>query len=204
MSDFKETCIWMSYRYAIGRKSIASVSHARDIARHLDWIPDNRKEFTGKDMMKEINDKLNWYPNVHFESFNNDTNDAFSIIFKWFMDNPQEDPVKFFQSSMWYINVDRGEIVAIDDYTGEINPYLYNIFSDYSDFEDWIKLANMLLNKTKKVTIEYEGKIETRDCYSWIDCKTYGNKVELDTKYADVSRGFPTWYIAPEFITSIE
>jgi hypothetical protein len=59
MSDFKETCIWMSYRYAIGRKSIASVSHARDIANHLDWIPDDRKEFTGKDMMREINDKLN-------------------------------------------------------------------------------------------------------------------------------------------------
>ena len=32
MSDFKETCIWMSYRYAIGRKAIASVMHAEDIA----------------------------------------------------------------------------------------------------------------------------------------------------------------------------
>ena len=35
MSDFKETCIWMSYRYAIGRKAIASVMHAEDIAKHM-------------------------------------------------------------------------------------------------------------------------------------------------------------------------
>ena len=46
MSDFKETCIWMSYRYAIGRKAIASVMHAEDIAKHMGWVPiENRVGF---------------------------------------------------------------------------------------------------------------------------------------------------------------
>ena len=38
MSDFKETCIWMSYRYAIGRKTIASLMHAEDIAKHMEGV----------------------------------------------------------------------------------------------------------------------------------------------------------------------
>lgn len=47
MSDFKETCIWMSCRYAIGRKAIASVmhAHAEDIARHMEWVPLNNLRY---------------------------------------------------------------------------------------------------------------------------------------------------------------
>lgn len=45
MSDFKEPCIWMSYRYAIGRKAIASVMHAEDIARHMEWVPLNNLRY---------------------------------------------------------------------------------------------------------------------------------------------------------------
>ena len=56
MSDFKETCIWMSYRYAIGRKAIASVMHAEDIAKHMEWVPMDRWAFTGMDILREVND----------------------------------------------------------------------------------------------------------------------------------------------------
>ena len=52
MSDFKETCIWMSYRYAIGRKSIASLMHAEDIAKHMEWVPIDRWAFTGMEDRK--------------------------------------------------------------------------------------------------------------------------------------------------------
>ena len=31
MSDYEEDCMWMSYRYCIGRHAIASAMHANDI-----------------------------------------------------------------------------------------------------------------------------------------------------------------------------
>ena len=80
MVDFKETCIWMSYRYAIGRKSIASVSHAKDIDAHLDWIPENRRDFTARDILREVNDNVNWWKNIHIEHYTNEDNDVFTVV----------------------------------------------------------------------------------------------------------------------------
>ena len=73
ITEFEETCMWMSYRYAIGRHSIASTMHANDIANHFFYrLPNDRKEFTAFDIAREIDDSLRWkfnlfitYPNVN-------------------------------------------------------------------------------------------------------------------------------------------
>ena len=85
MSDFKETCIWMSYRYAIGRKAIASVMHAEDIAKHMGWVPMDRWAFTGMDILREVNDRIGWYKNIHIESYGDPTIDIFSVIFQFIL-----------------------------------------------------------------------------------------------------------------------
>ena len=57
---YMEDLIWMSYRYCIGRKTIAAHSHAGNIARYsFDHISDGRKRFMAKDIREEINDVLN-------------------------------------------------------------------------------------------------------------------------------------------------
>ena len=81
MSDFKETCIWMSYRYAIGRKTIAATSHAYDIAHNMDWIPKARWQFTGIDILREINFHIRCYKNIKVVSYGDPDYDVFSIIF---------------------------------------------------------------------------------------------------------------------------
>ena len=44
--SYMEDLIWMSYRYCIGRHTIAANSHAGDIAKYsFDHISENRKSF---------------------------------------------------------------------------------------------------------------------------------------------------------------
>lgn len=81
MSDFKETCIWMSCRYAIGRKAIASVMHAEDIARHMEWVPMDRWAFTGMDILREVNDRIRWYKNIHIESYGTPLSMSLALFF---------------------------------------------------------------------------------------------------------------------------
>ena len=84
--DFKETCLWMSYRYAIGRKSIAAVSHAAEIAKHLDWIPDDRWEFTAEDILREVNQSIGWTDNLTVMGLDGHREtDVFSVLFSFFV-----------------------------------------------------------------------------------------------------------------------
>ena len=204
MSDFKETCIWMSYRYAIGRKSIASVTHAQDIAKHIDWIPEDRWEFTAKDITREINEKIRWWDNVEFVSYDNGNYDAFTVIFRWFIDNPQKNPVEFFNTSKWYINCDTGEVDTITDYTPDKSKVIvkHNIFHEYTDYSGWVRLAIVLRNKPVTVEVEYEGNKETKQAWEWIDCTFNGENLRY--KYSDINNKFPDWYIAEEYIKSVK
>lgn len=208
MSDFKETCIWMSYRYAIGRKSIVSVTHAEDIAKHLDWIHPERREFTAKDIIKEINDKINWYKNIHYTSYRNEDHDVFSIIFEWYLKYPQENKVKHFVEHEWYIDIDNNRVVEIKDREDPPQArdgyyYIENIFNDYSDYVGWVNLALMLFNRTKQITLEFDGKTEIKEAYEWYDCTCWGNEIKIQKKYSEVG-SFPKWYFAPEYIKDVK
>ena len=172
MSDFKETCIWMSYRYAIGRKSIASVMHAEDIAKHIDWIPEDRREFTAQDIIREVNDKINWYKNIHMDSYTMSENDIFTVIFEWFLNNPQDDPQKFFVEHEWYVDLAKKTIdVEVRENPPQCNQYGFyskdNIFTDYSDYKGWVNLAKFLKGATHEVTVHYEGEIKKIPCIEW-------------------------------------
>ena len=75
LSEFEETCLWMSWRYAIGRNSIASVTHAHDIAMYTFWKQTiERKEFNAFDIAREIESQLNYPFNFHIEHPNVNVN----------------------------------------------------------------------------------------------------------------------------------
>lgn len=209
MSDFKETCIWMSYRYAIGRKSISAVSHARDIAQHVDWISENRREFTAKDIINEVNDRISWYTNIHIEPYFREDNDIFSVLFDWFLANPQEDMIKYFVEHEWHVNL-ATQYVEVRE---RENPpqrnehgfyYDQDIFNEYSDYKDWINLARFLKGPTHIATVEYEGKVSEIPVIEWYSCNTWGGgPIVIEKCYTD-AKEFPKWRIAPEYITNIK
>ena len=192
----------MSYRYAIGRKSIASVSHAADIAQHIDWISEGRRDFTARDIIREVNDKINWWKNIHIQSYMNDENDVFSVLFPWFVENPQEDPIKYFMEHEWYIDLAN---CTVDVKERENPPQrtshdLYiepDIFTEYSDYKDWVNLAKFIKGPTHTATVEYNGVIEWYGCNVW-----GGGPIQIEKHYSD-AKEFPGWWIAPEYITKL-
>ena len=53
LSTYEEDCIWMSYRYCIGRHTIASHCHASDIANNAyGRMSKERTQFMSKDINK--------------------------------------------------------------------------------------------------------------------------------------------------------
>lgn len=203
MSDFKETCIWMSYRYAIGRKSITSVSHAEDIFKHLDWISEDRRKFTAEDIYNEINTKAGFSDNLMISFDGSRQTDVFSVLFEWFAQHPE------LCTSEYY----RNHVFRVDLTTGDVDPreldkptYEYGtIFHEYSDYEGWIKLAKILSGETYDVTVEIAGETEVKQCVMWWAVINLGEgKFRIEKKYSIKDDRFPRWYISPEYIKEIK
>lgn len=207
MSDFKETCIWMSYRYAIGRKTIAATSHAYDIAHNMDWVQKEKWQFTGIDILREINSHIRCYKNIKVVSYGDPDYDVFSIIFEWFLNNPQDDNVEYFMTHKWDIDTLHGTVKSVTELSEEEKPvrkegiyYEANIFSEYSDYKGWIKLANMFLENYKYVTYEFDGKVQTVKCIEWYDLDYSG---KISKKYTASNEAMSGWYIAPDYIKAV-
>ena len=61
LSDYEMDAMWMSYRYAIGRHTIASVMHAGNMVKNVyGRIPEGSVDFNVYDMRREINHSLVW------------------------------------------------------------------------------------------------------------------------------------------------
>ena len=59
LTDYEEDCMWMSYRYCIGRHTIASSMHAYDIWKNCKGrMSEERQLFTAYDINREIEHKL--------------------------------------------------------------------------------------------------------------------------------------------------
>jgi hypothetical protein len=68
LSDYEEDCMWMSYRYCIGRHTIASHMHATDIWNNCKGrMSDERALFTAFDINREIESSMTFIkPYFHF------------------------------------------------------------------------------------------------------------------------------------------
>ena len=193
----------MSYRYAIGRRSIASVSHARDIANHIDWVPKDRWEFTAEDIINEINNQVGFMDNLHISFEGNRLVDVFTVLFEFLTSKPEyqvfisrEEFVKY----DWDINLLSGEVTFKER---ETPAYIHStIFDEYSDYRDWVKLAKIFREDTQKVEVEYDGIKSIEDCYEWWDCTVWGGQIKIEKQYSknSPSHFMRGWSIAPEYI----
>jgi hypothetical protein len=77
-----EDMIWMSYRYCIGRHTIAAAHHAETIHSVIKSNPDlmsnEKKAFNAKDIRREITSQIAFRSNVYVEGCNDF--DAFSLL----------------------------------------------------------------------------------------------------------------------------
>lgn len=145
LSQYEIDNIWMSYRYCIGRGTIAAHAHAGDIANNAyGRMTKERAQFIAKDINQSIYDILH----IH---------DWFDVDYVWNMKNFR--PLDIFYQCLNDIGVknfdDIKKIKSIECYLkdGKLNTdvYYYNSddkfnhrsLSDITDLEVWQRLANL-------------------------------------------------------------
>lgn len=158
-NDRMEDFIWMSYRYCIGRHTIAAAYHA-DVIRGLimdnpDFLSEDRKAFMAMDIRRQINDLVCWRNNVHVDGPRDA--DLYSLILYKGSEKPNE-KVKFYVDEFY--NTVTTEPCEDDKYV----PY----DKDFEDIIRWIKLANILDKSTHKIiTTNFNGEIKNVECYPY-------------------------------------
>lgn len=165
--QFSEDYVWMSYRYCIGRHTIASHMHAGTIANDVyGKISDERMQFISEDICREIYDILHygnfidmgWYGNIpktHFKPIDvvysifskEDINtlekvrQIKSIAINW--NNEKND----FDYSIYYFNKD------------DKNKDYGRSMMDIEDLEVWQRLANLFDKSCHKKCELIDGSI---------------------------------------------
>ena len=90
LTDYEEDCMWMSYRYCIGRHTIASHMHANDIWQNCKGrMSKERQLFTAYDINREIESSLMFMkPYFHFPitSLNRIYTSAIDIVCQFLQD----------------------------------------------------------------------------------------------------------------------
>ena len=197
--DFFEDCIWMSYRYCIGRRTIAAAAHANDIARHVHYLSKERRQFMAKDIRSEISSHIHWLPNVTVEGYEYKC-DALTLIYKYMMDHPETKEDEKFH---FYVNVNTCtvEVEPVEKVKEGYHEKLLNLYVDYIG---WIKLANYLdEDNYVNIDVEYEGEKSTLVGFSFPG--VYQNEIRLLYTSAEnfKNKSSITSYIAPEYIKEI-
>ena len=192
--DFFEDSIWMSYRYCIGRKTIAAVSRAADIARYAKYLSENRRKFNAKDIRQEISDCLRFCSNVSIEGYEYKY-DAYSIIFSYIANNEVD-----FTKQKLYINVNDGSVEVVNIENPELTSRSYDPKSDAHDIIPWIELANYMADDVYLVTLEYDGKIEEKECIKSFNPNTFK---QVWKSVENIEKGNNQWYLVDEYITNV-
>lgn len=196
ISEFEETCMWMSYRYAIGRHTIAASMHANDIATHFFYrLSNDRKEFTAFDIAREIDNDLRWqfnlfieYPNLNvnyypyeilmnfIKKYNIKDLDEFNKFDRIDYDcSTEEFKVKYVSS---YIDAYHSSPIGEEQHEIYDKKRNYNTI-DLDDLLHWQMLAACFdVKRLKVVKTLYEGKEEEHICFKSYS-KQYGKATEI-------------------------
>lgn len=161
--SYHEDLIWMSYRYAIGRHTIAAHQHALNIAKyeHDNFTKEEKKHFA-IDIRQCIEDNLRFGEyNVSIDySILQDDRRPLEFLLQYFIDNPN-----------WYIDDNyKGLIISRDSSTDKIT-YTQKKSDTYNckpfsmmyleDLLVWMDLASYFdEDNYKTCKVDYNGEIK--------------------------------------------
>ena len=190
---FIDDCIWMSYRYSIGRHTIAAHSHAADIANYIyDPAEKDRLAFYAKDINQEIYNILHinnfldcdYVYNIPKEKFK-----PLEILYRGFkecgIDN--YDKLRKLKTLEVYYEPSTGEF----KYRAIMHQYSDNYKSlwDIQDLEIWQRLANYFsIDEHKTCTLNDDTECRY---YEFLSLNSYGStftfqeyKIPIDSKFS--------------------
>lgn len=192
INDFMDDCVWMSYRYCIGRHTIAAHCHAADIANNIYNLAEkNRLSFYAKDINQEIYNILHINNFLDFDYIYNIPKEKFKpleLLYRGFkecgIDN--SDKLKKLKTLEVYYEPSTGEF----KYRAIMHQYADNYKSlwDIQDLEIWQRLANYF-NIDEHKTCTLNDGTECR-YYKFLALNSYGGtftfheyKIPVDSKF---------------------
>ena len=196
ISEFEETCMWMSYRYAIGRHTIAASMHANDIATHFFYrLSNDRKEFTAFDIAREIDNDLRWQFNLYIEYPNLNVNYyPYEILMKFIKKYNIKDLDEFnkFDRIDYDCSTEEFKVKYVSSYIdayhsspdGSEQKEIYDKKRNYNtmDLDDllhWQMLAACFdVKRLKVIKTLYEGTEAEHICFKSYS-KQYGRDTEI-------------------------
>lgn len=158
-SSFFEDLLWMSYRYCIGRHTIAAHSHAGEIAKNAYHVlSEDRKFFMAHDIRKEINDVLHLKKNVRCLDYRNHIyNDGVSLIIEETINKYGKQLPNGFDFDHYEYDINNGKVKVIEWGEGILDYQKFTVA--YEELLPWIKLANAFDSSChKKLTVNVDGK----------------------------------------------
>jgi hypothetical protein len=184
MSMYEEDLIWMSYRYCIGRHTIASHMHAGEIAKHeYDRLSPERRQFMALDIRREIAHCLSFSP----FNFRMDPN----IIEKNY--KPLEILLQFFEDNDIHTREQLKGIASINtkitrysepqDIIIETSEKKYNVDTHLSIFDildliPWMNLASCFdVENHKRCLVNVNGDEKVLEYFdSWTETREPGQE----------------------------
>lgn len=193
INEFMDDCVWMSYRYCIGRHTIAAHCHAADIANNIYNLAEkNRLSFYAKDINQEIYNILHINNFLDIDYIYNIPKEKFKpleLLYRGFkecgIDN--SDKLKKLKTLEVYYEHSTGEF----KYRAIMHQYSDNYRSlwDIQDLEIWQRLANYF-NIDEHKTCTLNDDTECR-YYKFLALNSYGDtftfreyKIPVDSKFS--------------------
>ena len=138
LSDYEEDCMWMSYRYCVGRHTIAASMHAPAIWKHCKGRMSNERAlFTAFDINREIESSMVFIkPYFHFPltSLNRIYTSAIDIFCQFLEDYKIEDIADLIKYRDVYVKLsdnDRGYTFETVMWEEWLRPQVLDIVSKY-------------------------------------------------------------------------
>lgn len=214
LSEYEEDLIWMSYRYCIGRHTIAAGMHAGNIAKHAyNKLQPERQQFMAYDIRRSIEDVLCIGEPSFFIDSNIDRRDYRPL--EMYLEALKENGIKN-NSDLSCI-----KSIRVTNNSGKVEYTVTklkedehciseHLLSDIHDLFTWANLAACFDKQNHKmVTVKLSDTNETytTECFESYQLKSY-DSYEYEKCFVPVDKYicFPAVItkINPEYITKIE
>ena len=211
LSDYEMDAMWMSYRYAIGRHSIASVTHAGQLVQAVYHRLTEKRDFTAYDMRREINRSLEFSINFGLDLFVPERHyDPLKILYQFSLRPEVLDAGGFLN----YLQNNRVTVsMQNQQYAFHVDEPYYKRELHFMDIQDlivWANAANALDNSRHFIaTVEYNGRTEKMEVFEYFAFhRNEHNEYDLTIEFAPVGHYLAnpqlnSW-IAREYIKKLE
>ena len=158
LSDYEEDCMWMSYRYCIGRHTIASHMHANDIWQNCRGrIKPERELFTAFDINREIEDKLRFSSNGPEWRF---PCTSLNRIYTTAIDDikSKEDYLKYYSIDVILADNERGYKIETTTWEEKLTSMI-PVFKEVYNVETVEDIVNLIKELRKNSTDDVDSRI---------------------------------------------